>query len=502
MDTDEAYERIVDRYGRITDLETTGFFLFWDAEVMMPPDGEPVRSSQRSTIETLGHELLADDELGEWLDAVDEDELSADEAANVREVRRQHEVAARIPEDLTAELSEVTAEAGSVWREARADDDFERFAPYFERHVEARRRWGEHADPDADPYEALWEQAVGYHSQAYVPYERVEAIFETLREALVPLIEEIRASDADLATDAFAGSYDTDTQEALSRDALDLVRLDWDRARLDTSTHPFSYGTPADVRVTTRFDETELIDGLTSTLHEFGHTDYSHGLELDAYGTPIGEPRGLGVHESQSRFWENHIARSRPFWEAFLPKVQDRFPETEDVTVDEAYEAVNQVREENLIRVEADELTYHMHIILRTEIEDALVSGEIGVEDVPRVWNEKMDEYLGITPDTDREGCLQDIHWSKSFPGFISYTVGSVIAAQLWAALREDVPDVDARIADGEFDAVHEWLVENVQRHGKRYPTDELIEVATGEPLTADYFVDYVTEKYGDLYDL
>jgi carboxypeptidase Taq len=502
MDTDEAYERITDRYARIVDLETTGFMLFWDGEVMMPPKGEPVRSSQRSTLDNLGHELLADPDLGEWLDAVDDDELDPDEAATVREVRRQHEVAARIPDDLNEELSRVTAEAGSVWREARADDDFDAFVPYFERHVDARRRWGEHADPEDDPYEALWEQAVGYHSQAYLPYERVETIFETLRAELVPLIDAIRESDADLATDAFTGTYDTETQEALSRDALDHVGLDWDRARLDTATHPFSYGTPADVRITTRFDEAELLDGLTSTLHEFGHTDYSHGLDLDAYGTPIGEPRGLGVHESQSRFWENHIGRSRAFWEGFLPTVQERFPETTDVTVDEAYEAVNQVREDNCIRVEADELTYHMHIILRTEIEDALISGEIGVEDVPRVWNGKMEAYLGVAPDTDREGCLQDIHWSSSFPGFISYTVGSVLAAQLWAALVDDVPDVEERIADGEFDAVHEWLTENVQRHGKRYPTDELVEVATGEPLTAEYFVEYVTEKYESLYDL
>jgi carboxypeptidase Taq len=516
------YERVEHRIGRILDVEKTEFLLFWDTDVMMPPDGEPARSSQQSTLNALRHELLADPWLGEALDAVDESSLSDGEAAVVREVSREHAVAARIPDDLNEELGRVTGEAFGAWKRARASDDFEAFVPHFRRHVDLRREWGRHAAPaedagagagagadaDADantganPYHALWEQAVGYHSQAYVPYETVDRVFDRLREELVPLIEAVRESDVEPGAGVFEGTFDEETQLALTRDALDLVGLDWDRARLDTATHPFSYGSQFDVRITTRFDEENPVDGLTSTLHEFGHTDYTLGLRDEAYGTPLGEPRGLAVHESQSRLWENHVARSEAFWEAFLPTMAERFPSVADVTPREAYEAANRVDPTNLIRVEADELTYHMHIILRTEIERDLVSGDLDVEDVPRVWDEKMDEYLGVTPDTDAEGCLQDIHWSKTFPGFISYTLGSVLAAQFWHAATTDVPDLEASIAAGEFDPLHDWLETNVQSPGQRYPTDELVERATGEPLNEDYFVDYVTEKFTDLYDL
>jgi carboxypeptidase Taq len=498
------YERVEHRIGRILDVEKTEFLLFWDTDVMMPPDGEPARSSQQSTLNAIRHELLADPWLGETLEAVDDSSLTDEEAAVVREVRREHAVAARVPDELNEELGRATGEAFGAWKRARAADDFEAFVPHLRRHVDLRREWGREAAPDddADPYHALWEQAVGYHSQAYVPYETVDRVFDRLREELVPLIDAVRESDVEPGAGVFEGTFDEGTQLDLTRDALDLVGLDWDRARLDTATHPFSYGSQFDVRITTRVDEENPVDGLTSTLHEFGHTDYTLGLRDDAYGTPLGEPRGLAVHESQSRLWENHVGRSEAFWEAFLPTMRERFPSVADVTPREAYEAANRVDPTNLIRVEADELTYHMHIILRTEIERDLVSGDLDVEDVPRVWDEKMDEYLGVTPDTDTEGCLQDIHWSKTFPGFISYTLGSVLAAQFWHAATEDVPDLEARIAAGEFDPLHDWLEANVQSPGQRYPTDELVERATGEPLNEDYFVDYVTEKFADLYDL
>jgi carboxypeptidase Taq (EC:3.4.17.19). Metallo peptidase. MEROPS family M32 len=260
-------------------------------------------------------------------------------------------------------------------------------------------------------------------------------------------------------------------------------------------------GTQFDARVTTRFKESDPVDALTATVHEYGHASYQLGLRQDAYGTALGQSRSAGVHESQSRFWENHIGRTRPFWEQFLPTFKQHIDGHDDLTVDQIHEAVNRIDPNNLIRVEADELTYHMHIILRCEIDRAFVAGELSAEEMPRVWNEKMDEYLGVTPETDSEGCLQDIHWTQGFAAFQGYTIGSVLAAQLNASIRDDL-DVDALVRNEEFDPIREWMGEHVHRHGQRYETPELVEQATGEPLTAEYFVNYVREKFERLYHL
>jgi carboxypeptidase Taq len=258
-------------------------------------------------------------------------------------------------------------------------------------------------------------------------------------------------------------------------------------------------GTQFDARVTTRFDPADPLDALTATIHEYGHASYQLGLRKDAHGTPLGQPRSSGVHESQSRFWENHVGRTRPFWEAFLPTLREHLDGHDDLTAAEAYEAVNRIYPENLIRVEADELTYHMHVLLRCEIDRAFVAGDLPVEEIPAAWNERMDDYLGVRPETDAEGCLQDIHWSYGFAGFQSYTVGSVLAAQLDATIREDL-DVDGLVREGEFDPIREWMGERIHEPGQRYTTDELIEHATGEPLTADYFLAYAREKFSELY--
>ena len=496
-----AYETVLEHVGRVLDLEKTNFVLRWDSDVMMPEAGTPARSSQRTSVSAAHHRFLTDDDLGAALEELEDADLEDDRAAVVREVRREHEIADSVPADLNDEIGRVTSEAHERWKRAREADDWSLFAPAVEEHFELKREWARRVDPDTDPYEVLWTHRIGYRAQPHVSIETVETIFDDLRNALVPLIDEIRAADADLATDALHGQFDVESQKAVNRAALDALNLDWERTRFDVAPHPFSFGTQFDVRLTTRYDETDLTEGLTGTLHEFGHTAYTHGLPQEQYGTPLGEPRGIGVHESQSRFFENHVGRSEAFWELFLPTLQEQFPQLDDVSPREAYECVNQVFEDNHIRVRADELTYHMHIILRTEIERDLVSGTLDVEDVPAVWNDKMEEYLGIRPRTDDEGCLQDPHWSGSLPAFIGYTIGSVLAAQLDAAMREDL-DVDALVRAGEIGPIREWLTERVHRHGQRYRTDELIRRATGEDLTAEYFIAYVEEKYGELYDL
>jgi len=490
MSTYDDFEAHVQR---MTYVEDAAGLLNWDQQVMMPEGGTPARSKQQSALSAVTHELLTDDELAGYLDELEEADLDGDQQAVVREVRREHERAKRVPEELVERLSQKTSEALPVWEQAREDSEFAQFEDDLEELVQLRREYAEAIDPDRDPYEVLFEEY-----EPYLGVDTAERVLERLADELPPLVDDIADSDVELA-DPFEGTYDVDTQEAMVRDALDLLGYDFDRGRLDTSTHPFTMGTQFDARITTRFDPENPLESVGPTVHEFGHATYMQGLPQEDYGTPLGEDRDLTVHESQSRFWENHVGRSEAFWELFAPTVEDHLGES--VTPRECYEVANEVYDDNPIRVEADELTYHMHILIRFEIERDLIRGDLEVSEVPAVWNDRMEEYLGFRPDTDAEGCLQDIHWvNGAFGYFPTYTLGSVLAAQLDAAIREDV-DVDARVRAGEFDPVREWLREHVHAHGARYTTPELVEEATGDPFTADHFLDYVDEKYRGLYD-
>ncbi|EMA72390.1 carboxypeptidase M32 [Halorubrum distributum] len=497
-DAPDAYDALLDRVQRWNAVGSASGVLGWDQQVMMPEGGTPARSKQLSALSSVHHDMVTADETGELLDELDDADLTDEQAAVVREVRREYERADAVPVELVEEISETGSEALQAWEEAKAEDDFDEFAPYLEKHVELKREYAEHIDPDRDPYEVLFEEF-----EPCLSMERAESILTELREALVPMIEEIRESDVELAVDTFEGTFPEDEQEALSREALELVGYDFDRGRLDVSSHPFTSGNQFDCRVTTRFDENDPLGAVGSTIHEFGHAQYNLGLPQEHFGTPLGESRDLSVHESQSRLWENHVGRSKAFWEEFLPVFQEHFPPTEEATVRDAYEAFNQVYEDNLIRVEADELTYHLHIVIRFEIERDLIRGDLDVEDVPEVWNDKYEEYLGIRPDTDSEGCLQDIHWSHgNFGYFPTYSLGSVMAAQLFEAAEDEIDDLHGKIADGEFGDLHDWLGENVHQHGSRYETNELVVRATGEDFSADAFLDYVDEKYGELYGI
>lgn len=482
----------------ITNLEEVNQILYWDGQVMMPEGGTPARSEQRSTISSLKHEALASDETAASFEAVDDEELDPRAEALVRELGWDHRRARRVPESVVSEQAKATSDAQPAWREAHNESDFDSFVPALERVIGVTKRYADHADPDAGPVETLFNE-----DEPYLELEQAERILDQLKSELVPLISEVRDSDVALDQAAFTGHYPEEEQMALARDVLDAVEYEWEHGRLDTAPHPFAGGTPFDARITTRFDEENLLSAISTTLHEFGHASYSLGLPESEFGSVLGRARGHAVHESQSRFWENHVGRTRAFWEFALPLIRERFDGFDDVTPEAAYRSANLVYEDNPIRVEADELTYHMHILLRFEIERALLTDEIDVADVPDIWNEKSEEYLGITPDNDAEGPLQDIHWSMgSLVNFQNYTLGSVLAAQIDSAMRTDLGDIDARIANGEFGAIRTWLTDNIHSHGRRLPTDELIREATGEPLTAEYFIDYVTEKYSNLYDL
>ena len=488
-----TYEDFREHVERMTYVGDAAGLLNWDQQVMMPEGGTPARSKQQSALSAVTHDMLTDDEVADSLDELESMELDAGQAAVVREVRREHERAKRVPEELVERLSQKTSEALPVWEQAREDSEFSQFEADLEELVQLRREYAEAIDPDRDPYEVLFEEY-----EPYLGVATAERVLERLADELPPLVEDIANSDVELA-DPFEGTYDVDTQEAMVRDALEQLGYDFERGRLDTSTHPFTMGTQFDARITTRFDPENPLESVGPTVHEFGHATYMQGLPQEAYGTPLGDDRDLTVHESQSRFWENHVGRSEAFWELFAPTVEDHLGES--VTPRECYEVANEVYDDNPIRVEADELTYHMHIILRFEIERDLIRGDLEVSEVPAVWNDRMEEYLGFRPDNDAEGCLQDIHWvNGAFGYFPTYTLGSVLAAQIDAAAREDV-DVDARVRAGEFDPIREWLREHVHSHGARYTTPDLVEEATGEAFTADHFLGYVDDKYRALYD-
>jgi len=484
-----SYDELVERVRKISNVGNAAGVLRWDQEVMMPEGGTPARSQQLATLSSVSHELLTDDETERLLDETEPSD--GREEAVVREVRRGYERADRVPNELVEEISTATSEAHPVWTRAKKEDDFDEFAPTLERLVELRREYADHVNPDVPRYEALFEEF-----EPYLGLDTAERVLDTLRDELVPLVDDVLASDVSYESLEGLG-VEEEAQESMVRDALDALGYDWERGRLDVAPHPFSSGTQFDARVTTRFGDDPL-DALTSTVHEFGHATYTLGLPDEDYGTPLGEARDLTVHESQSRLWENHVGRTRAFWEFFA----ERFNETTgaDITPQSAYEAANTVEERNPIRVEADELTYHSHILLRFEVERDLIEGDIEVDEMPQVWNEKHEEYLGFRPETDAEGALQDIHWSHgSFGYFPTYTLGSVLAAQLDAKVREELP-LDEQVREGEFDPLRDWLRDEIHTHGKRYETDELIERSTGDELRADYFVDYADEKYGELY--
>ncbi|MCU4717996.1 carboxypeptidase M32 [Halapricum hydrolyticum] len=497
-DTPQAYDDLLEAYRRVSNLESAVGVLSWDQQVTMPDGGAPARSRQLSTLSGLRHELLTDDEVADALDAAAEADLNDEQQAVVREIRREHERAAAVPRELIEQISAKSSEALEVWESAKAESDFSQFAPILEELVELRREYAAEIDPDRDPYAVLFEEY-----EPYLGLETAEEVLEQLREELVPLIDAVGDSDVTLPDPFADGTYSEQAQEELSREILTDLGYDWERGRLDTSSHPFTSGNQFDCRVTTRFLEDDPLSALTATIHEFGHAFYSLGLPQEEYGTPLGSSRNLSVHESQSRLWENHVGRSRPFWELIEEDVRGAFDGLEDVDGEAFYRAANRVYDDNLIRVDADELTYHMHIVVRFEIERDLVNGDLDVEDVPEVWNDKYEQYLGVRPENDAEGALQDIHWSHgNFGYFPTYTLGSVMAAQLYAAAEDDLGDLDEAIHEGEFEDLQTWLRENVHRHGARYTTDELVELATGESYTADYFLDYVTEKYSELYEL
>ena len=491
-----------DHLAPIEDLKAAAAVLAWDQETFMPDGGAEARARQLSTLQSMAHEQFASDETGDLLDraadALETDDPLDDDASLVRVTRRDYKRARRVPSSLVAELSEATSRAKQAWKKSRQEDDFTIFASHLERLVELSVEKAEAIGYDDEPYDALLEEYEPGLSTA-----EVADTFETLREDLIPLVDAI-ADAPPLDNEVLHRSYPQHRQKDFGEQVLANLGYDVDRGRQDVSAHPFTTSfSPDDVRITTRYDENYFPSAFFSMIHEGGHAIYEQGIDPALDRTPLADGASLGVHESQARLWENHVGRSRPFWRHYFPKLQNTFPDAlADADVEGFYRAINRV-EPSLIRVEADEVTYNLHVMLRFELERGLIDGTVDVNDLPTLWNEAMDDYLGVTPNTDANGVLQDVHWSMaSFGYFPTYTLGTLTAAQLVEAIQEDVPDLENRVADGQFDALLNWLRTHIHQHGQKLEAPDLLKRATGRELSAEPWLRYANDKFGDLYDL
>ncbi len=501
MTETDALARLRQILQEVHDLNHAQSVLVWDQETYMPPGGVPSRAGALATLGRRSHELFASGEVGRLISELEGRGYDPDsfEGALVRVARRDYDQAVKIPSDLVAEAARAASEAQPVWQRARAEADWQAFAPYLQRNVDINRKIADALGWKERPYDAVLDR-----SEPGVTSRQLEALFGELREAIVPLVREI-ASHSDAVDDSILyGDWDREAQLDFGRQVVTAFGYDWERGRQDLSAHPFSIAFGhGDVRITTRVAPEFLSQALYGTMHESGHGMYSQGHAADLEGTPLWDGASPGMHESQSRLWENLVGRSRAFWEHWLPAAKRAFPGKLDrAGVDDLYRAVNKVQP-SLIRVEADEVTYNLHILLRFELENDMLDGKIRAEEVPAAWNAKVEEYLGIDVPNVSLGALQDIHWSGIFfGGFPSYTLGNVIGAQLMVKIREVLPDLDDQIARGEFKPLHSWLTDNVYRFGRMYTPNELLVRATGQELSARPWIEYVQRKFGEIYSL
>jgi carboxypeptidase Taq len=491
----DALTQLKERLARVTDLERVGRVLNWDQETMMPPAGWRHRAAHLGTLRRIQHETLVADETGRLLDELrsleDTLEPDSDDAALIRLARRDYEKAVRVPADLRAEMVRAGAEARTIWVKARSESDFEQFRPALERNYELRRQYVECFEDVDEPYDILLDDF-----EPDVSTSEVRETFAELKDELLPLIAELRDDDVD---DSFLhGTFPPEAQERLAKDVVTLFGFRKDTWRLDPTEHPFASGAGVDdIRITTSYDA-ETMKSFFSTMHEYGHGLYSHQLPRHLERLPTGAACSLGIHESQSRLWENLVGRSRPFWRFFYPRAQETFPEQlGHVELDQFVAGINRVQP-SLIRIKADEVTYGMHVILRFELEQDIVNGRVAIRDLPGVWNEKMHEYLGVDVPNDAQGVLQDTHWASGLIGYFStYLLGTVMSVQIWQKLLDDVSDLEEQIERGEFTALREWLGEHVHRHGRKFSPQETLRRATGATLDPKPYLAYLREKYG-----
>ncbi|MDO8594744.1 MAG: carboxypeptidase M32 [bacterium] len=496
-------EKLSERLRELSYLGSAIAVLHWDQEVNMPRKGGDARAKSIALLAGLLHNKFLnidhDGLLSGLKKKLDDKKLVPSEAAIVRETVRSFEKARKLPETFVKEMAELTSKAQNIWAEARAENKFELFAPYLEGIVEKKREEAKLLGYEKSPYDALLDE---YEPGATV--DELERIFTDLKSFLVPFIKRIADSKQKPKPFKFKGTFLLEQQIAFNRVVAESMGYDLEAGRIDVSTHPFTTGFhPHDVRFTTRYNPKNIFESIFPTLHEGGHALYEQGLSHEHFGTPLADSVSLGIHESQSRMWENMVGKSLPFWKHWYPKLRKAFPKAvPSLPLAEVYRSINIVKP-TLVRVEADEVTYNMHIIIRFELEKALVEGTLEVRDLPKLWNERYKQYLGVTPKTDREGVLQDVHWSAGLMGYFpTYTLGNLYSAQFWNIAKQKIPDLEKKMAAGDFKTLRQWLKAHIHEHGKFYSAADLALHLTGETLNPDHFCAYLKNKYEEIYGL
>jgi carboxypeptidase Taq len=501
-----ALEELRERMGQLSDLRSVSALAHWDQQTKMPPLGAPGRAESLATMQRITHELFVDDETGRLLEGAEAEtvgeEPDSDTACLVRLIRRQWDKARRVPTELAAELARAGSMGQESWVAAREASNFPAFAPYLQRNIDLARSYVEcHAGHDG--YDCAYDVLLDDY-EPEMKTATVAALFGELRTELVPLIARLSSEGARVDDSMLYGRFSVPQQRPLVDEAVAMMGFDRSGWRIDDTVHPFAIRVGrGDVRITTRWDEGYFPAALYGAMHECGHGLYEAGIPPAFDRSPLGAGESLGMHESQSRLWENMVGRGRPFCQVLAPRVAEHFGGgLSGIDSETLYRAVNRVKP-SYIRVESDELTYALHIVLRFELEQELIEGRLAIADLPEAWNARFQEFFGITVTDDANGVLQDVHWSAGLIGYFpTYALGNLIAGQLWEQVHVDLPDLDQRIALGELYPLREWLVEKVHRHGSKFTTTELLERAVGSPIAVGPFVRYLKQKLGEVYGL
>ena len=490
------------RLTEINDIESAASLLYWDQATYMPPGGAVARGRQIATLRQIAHQKFTDSTIGQLLEDLHPYAQSlpydADEASLIRITKRNYDRAVQIPSEFIAKMSRHRAESYMAWSQARPENNFAAVQPYLEKTLEFSRElanffpgYAHIADPLID--------GVDYGMKA----ANLRSLFAELRQQLVPIVEAI-ASQPPADDSCLSQTFLEEQQLAFSLKVIERIGYDFHRGRQDKTLHPFmTKFSTGDVRITTRVYENDLSQALFSTIHEMGHALYEQGINREFEATPLAGGTSSGVHESQSRLWENLVGRSRGFWRFFYPGLQDTFPQLKDIPLETFYRAINKV-ERSLIRTDADEVTYNLHVTIRFDLELAMLEGKLAVQDLPEAWNQRYKSDLGITPKSDSEGVMQDVHWYGGIIGgaFQGYTLGNVMSTQIFEAALQVNPEIPLEIEKGDFGTLHDWLKINIYQHGRKYTANELIERVTGQPLSIQPFIRYIQHKYGEIYSL
>ncbi len=498
----ETYKELKFKLAELSHIGAAASLMGWDQQVNMPPGGADVRGKQMATLAKISHEKFIDPKVGELLEQLkpmeEEKGYESVEGSVIRLARRNYDKAVKVPPEFTARSQKAESKSFDVWIKARPANDFKMVQPYLQTNFDLSKEYAdffpgyEHPlDPLIDNYE--------YGMKA----SKIREIFSELRKELVPVVESIlgqEPEDFSFMKKIFPG----DQQIAFGETIIKEFGYDFNRGRQDMAPHPFTQGTSiGDVRITTRVHEDNFSSAMFSTFHEGGHAMYEQGCDTAFEGTPVRGGTSLGVHESQSRLWENVIGRSRPFWKHNYPRLKQHFPEPlANIPLDTFYRGINRV-ERSLIRVEADEVTYNLHVMMRFAFECDVLDGKLAVEELPEVWKDRMESDIGIRPPDDKDGVLQDIHWYNGIIGYFQcYTLGNIMCSQFHDAALMAHPEITDELGQGKYDTLYNWLKENIYQHGHRYTANELLKNITGKELTIKPYMNYIKTKYGELYDL